>query len=205
MICYPTLSSKLHSTNGLPLHLMPSLKKAFDLGKPWFFEILTILKSDLSIYDVIQHWAPIAASTMRIPFVLFITTSATMVVNMFHLYLKQDISFLFDSNCYRKYEKRNVKEILESSDNGRKDKDRVIQGVKWWKNIVLMKSFKEIEGKYANYLSSLTSKRVVLVGPLVVDSIHVESEQNSMIDVSVTTHKEFYNSLGSVPNRCSVV
>ncbi|GKF76701.1 hypothetical protein Tco_0229171, partial [Tanacetum coccineum] len=87
MICYPTLSFELHTTNGLPLHLIPSLKKAFDL----------------------------------------------------------DISFLFDSNYYRKYEKKNVKEILESSDNGHKDKDRVIQGVKWWKNIVLVKSFKEIE------------------------------------------------------------
>ncbi|GKD26219.1 beta-D-glucosyl crocetin beta-1,6-glucosyltransferase-like protein [Tanacetum coccineum] len=66
---------------------------------------------------------------------------------------KQDVAFLFDSNYYRKYEKKNVKEILESSTNGRKDKDRVMQGVKWWKNIVLVKSFEEIEGIYANYLS----------------------------------------------------
>ncbi|GKF53597.1 hypothetical protein Tco_0160507 [Tanacetum coccineum] len=30
----PDLPYELHSTNGLPLHLMPSLKKDFDLGKP---------------------------------------------------------------------------------------------------------------------------------------------------------------------------
>ncbi|GJW47608.1 hypothetical protein Tco_0079254 [Tanacetum coccineum] len=198
----PDVSSELHTTNGLPLHLMPSLKKAFDLGKPWFSEILTILNSDLLIYDMIQHWALVAASAMRIPFLLFIATSATMAANMFHLlearyffsgvkwwknivlvksfkeievmeamkfdfpiiampmhldqpvnvrlvveigmgnatmaanmfhlYLKQDVSFLFDSNYYLKYEKKNVKEILKSLANGRKDKYHVMQGVKWF-------------------------------------------------------------------------
>ncbi|GKB66256.1 hypothetical protein Tco_0927668 [Tanacetum coccineum] len=94
------IPSELHTTNGLPLHLMPSLKNAFDMGKPWFSEILTILKSNLSIYDMIQHWAPVAVSAMRIPFVLFITTSATIAANMFHLYLKQDVAFPFDLNYY---------------------------------------------------------------------------------------------------------
>ncbi|PWA82208.1 beta-D-glucosyl crocetin beta-1,6-glucosyltransferase [Artemisia annua] len=177
----PDLPSELHTTNGLPPHLMPSLKKAFDLGKPRFSEILAILKPDLLIYDMIQSWAPVAASAFGIPSVLFITTSATMAANMFHLYLKQDVAFPFDSIYYRKYEKKNVKEILESSANGRKDKDRVMQGVKKSTNIVLVKSFKEIEGKYADYLSSLTSKRVVPVGPLVVDPVDVDSEQNRVI------------------------
>ncbi|GJY79039.1 hypothetical protein Tco_0484840 [Tanacetum coccineum] len=40
------------------------------------------------------------ASAMRIPFMLFITTSATMVANVFHLNLKQDVAFQFDSNYY---------------------------------------------------------------------------------------------------------
>ncbi|GKB36995.1 beta-D-glucosyl crocetin beta-1,6-glucosyltransferase, partial [Tanacetum coccineum] len=91
------------------------------------------------------------------------------------------VAFPFDSIYYRKYEKRNVKDVLESSANGRKDKDSVMKGVKWWKNIVLVKSFKEIKGKYGDYLSSLTSKRVVLVSLLVVDYVDVESEQNSVI------------------------
>ncbi|GKF65409.1 hypothetical protein Tco_0191926, partial [Tanacetum coccineum] len=78
-------------------------------------------------------------------------------------------------------EKKNVKEVFESSANGRKDKDHVMQGVKWWKSIVRAKSFKEIEGKYVDYLSSLTSKMVVLVGPLVVDSVDLDSEQNNVI------------------------
>ncbi|GJX31291.1 hypothetical protein Tco_0241146 [Tanacetum coccineum] len=107
--------------------------------------------------------------------------SATMAANMFHLYFKQDVAFPFGLIYYRKYEKKNAKEILESSANGRKDKDRVMQGIKWWKNIVLVKSLKEIEGKYDDYHSILTSKRVVPVGPLVVDSVDVDLEQNSVI------------------------
>ncbi|GKG13331.1 hypothetical protein Tco_0350291 [Tanacetum coccineum] len=104
-----------------------------------------------------------------------------MGANMFHLYLKQDVAFLFDSRYYRKYEKKIMKEVFKSSTNGHKDKDRVMQGVKWWTNIVLVKSFKEIEGKYVDYLSSLTSKRVVLVSPLVVNSVDLDSEQTNVI------------------------
>ncbi|GJV27578.1 hypothetical protein Tco_1384026 [Tanacetum coccineum] len=48
---------------------------------------------------------------------------------------------------YRMYEKKIMKEVFESSANGHKYKDRIMQGVKWWKNIVLVKSFKEIEDK----------------------------------------------------------
>nr|GEV87045.1 reverse transcriptase domain-containing protein [Tanacetum cinerariifolium] len=93
----PDLPSELHTTNGLPLHLIPSLKKAFDLRKPRFSQILKIIKPDLLIYDMIQHWAPVAVSALGIPSVLFITTSATMAANMFHLFLKKDVAFPFDT------------------------------------------------------------------------------------------------------------
>ncbi|GJW89213.1 hypothetical protein Tco_0164553 [Tanacetum coccineum] len=74
-----------------------------------------------------------------------------------------------------------------------------MQGVKWWKNIVLVKSLKEIEGKYVDYLFSLTSKRDVSVGPLVVDSVDVDSEQNSVIQWldTKTTRSIIFVSLGS--------
>ncbi|GJY37280.1 hypothetical protein Tco_0422658, partial [Tanacetum coccineum] len=93
------IPSKLHTTNVLPLHLMPSLKKNFDLGKPWFPEILMILKPDLSIYDMIQHWAP------------------------------RDVAFPFDLNCYHKYEKKECERDSFERLMGVKIKDRVMQGV----------------------------------------------------------------------------
>nr|GEU34272.1 hypothetical protein [Tanacetum cinerariifolium] len=104
---------------------------------------------------MIQHWAPVVASAMGILYVLFITTSDTMATNMFHLYLKQDVAFPFESI--------------------------------------------EIEGKYVDNLSSLTSKRVVSVGPLVVDSVDVDSEQNNVIQWldTKTTISTVFVSLGS--------
>ncbi|GJV92230.1 hypothetical protein Tco_1540043 [Tanacetum coccineum] len=44
-----------------------------------------------------------------------------------------------------------LKEVSGDRANGRKDKDRVIEGVKNSSSIVLAKSFKEIEGKYVEY------------------------------------------------------
>ncbi|CAH1431721.1 unnamed protein product [Lactuca virosa] len=51
----PDLPPHLHTTNGLPLHLMPTLKKAFDKASPKFSRILEELQPDLLIYDLIQH------------------------------------------------------------------------------------------------------------------------------------------------------
>nr|GEY44460.1 beta-D-glucosyl crocetin beta-1,6-glucosyltransferase-like [Tanacetum cinerariifolium] len=78
----------------------------------------------------------------------------------------------FTFQYYRAYEYWNVKEVLESEANGRKDKDRVIEGVENSSSIVHAKSFKEIEGKYSDYFTELTDKRVVPVGPLVVELVH---------------------------------
>ncbi|CAI9297183.1 unnamed protein product [Lactuca saligna] len=161
----PALPPHLHTTNGLPLHLMPPLKKAFDKAKPKFSTILKKLQPDLLIYDLIQHWAPLAASKLEIPSVVFITTSVTMASNMFHLYLNSStgIPFPFSTIYYRCYESGHMSEILESSANGRKDKDRVMECVNRSSSIVLVKSFKEIEGKYSDYLSVLTGKKIVPV------------------------------------------
>ncbi|GKE00863.1 hypothetical protein Tco_1388846, partial [Tanacetum coccineum] len=136
---------ELHTTNGLPSHLMPTLKRAFDNASPKFAKLLLNLKPDLLIYDMIQPWAAVSAKAVGIPSVLFITTSGTMAINMFHLYKKKGSAFPYKSIYYRAYEYWNVKEVLESEANGRKDKDRVIEGVENSSSIVLAKSFKEIE------------------------------------------------------------
>nr|XP_043620311.1 UDP-glucosyltransferase 29-like [Erigeron canadensis] len=182
----PTLTDlppQLHTTNGLPLHLMPTLKQAFDMAAPKLSKIMEFLKPDLLIYDMIQYWAPMAATALGIPSVVFITTSATMASTMFHLYLNHSkgIAFPFSKIFFRTYEYGNVTDILESLANGIKDKDRVMQCVCNSSSIVLVKSFREIEGKYADYLSKQTDKKVVPVGPLVAEPIHVDMEQNNVI------------------------
>ncbi|GKA90476.1 beta-D-glucosyl crocetin beta-1,6-glucosyltransferase-like protein [Tanacetum coccineum] len=143
--------------------------------------------------------AAVAAKVVGIPSVLFITTNGTMASNMFHLYKKKGSAFSYKSVYYRAYEYWNVKEVLESEANGHKDKDRVIEGVENLSSIVLAKSFKDIKGKYADYFTELTSKRVVLVGPLVVNVVHVDNVQNNVIHWldTTTTRSTIYVCFGS--------
>ncbi|GKD05559.1 hypothetical protein Tco_1180533, partial [Tanacetum coccineum] len=176
---FPDLPAELHTTNGLHSYLMATLKRDFDNASLKFAKILLNLKPDLLIYDMIQPWATVAAKAIGILSVLFITTSATTASNMFYLYKKKGSAFPYKAIYYRAYEYWNVKEVLESEANGRKDKDCVIEGVKNSSSIVLAKYFKEIESKYSDYFTQLTGKRVVSVGLLVADLVHVDNEQNN--------------------------
>ncbi|KAI3706031.1 hypothetical protein L1987_76284 [Smallanthus sonchifolius] len=175
------LEPHLHTTNGLPLHLMPLLKQAFDNSSPQFSRILQTLNPHLLIYDMIQSWAPVSAADLGIPSVVFITTSATMAATMFHLYNYYSESedrtpFPFPEIFFHTYEQKHMTEILESSANNVKDKDRVMGCVENSSRIVLVKSFKEIEGDQADYLSRLTGKKVVPVGPLVADPTDLKQD-----------------------------
>ncbi|KAE8038761.1 hypothetical protein FH972_011237 [Carpinus fangiana] len=75
----PELPPHYHTTNGLPPHLAPTLKKAFDMGSQNFSAILKSLSPDLLVYDFIQQWAPSLALSQNIPAVEFLPTSATMI------------------------------------------------------------------------------------------------------------------------------
>uniref|UniRef100_A0A2N9IRE0 Uncharacterized protein n=1 Tax=Fagus sylvatica TaxID=28930 RepID=A0A2N9IRE0_FAGSY len=113
----PDLPPHYHTTNGLPPHLMPILKKALDMASPNFNTILKKLKPDLVIYDFLQLWAPSLALSLNIPAVDFIPMSATI----------------------------------------------------------------EIEAKYIDYLSVLSKKKIVPVGPLVQEPVH-DYEENEIIE-----------------------
>ena len=61
------------------------------------------------------------------------------------------------------------------------DKERILQSFARSSNIVLIKNFRELEGKYIDLLSSLIEKKVVLVGSLVEDLV-CEDEKAKTID-----------------------
>ena len=63
----PELPPHYHTTNGLPPHLMPTLKKATDMASPNITTILKQLKPDLVIYDFLQILAPSLAQSQNIP------------------------------------------------------------------------------------------------------------------------------------------
>lgn len=164
----PELPPHYHTTNGLPPHLMPTLKDTFDMASSNFCKILKNVKPDLLVYDLLQPWAPAAASMFNIPAVEFISSSASMMALGYHSLKNPGIMYPFASTIfYRDYESDLAKNLVVHD----KDAYRVTQCIERSTKIILIKSFKEIEGKYSDYLSTLTGKKVVPVGPLVQDPI----------------------------------
>ncbi|CAL5398386.1 unnamed protein product [Camellia sinensis] len=168
----PGLPPNGHTTKNLPPHLMPTLKKAFDWSSHNFSKMLKTLKPDLLIYDTIQPWAPIIASEHDIPAVVFISTSATMTSYMFDRYNNPGTDFPFPEIHLNDYENDKFIHLIQSSENYYKEKNRFFETLKESSSIILIKSSREIEGKYIDHLSLLSEKKIVPVGPLVQASVN---------------------------------
>ncbi|XP_010658726.1 UDP-glucosyltransferase 29 isoform X2 [Vitis vinifera] len=147
----PELPPHYHTTNGLPPHLMPTLKMALDMASPSFTNILKTLSPDLLIYDFIQPWAPAAAASLGIPSVQFLSNGAAATAFMIHFVKKPD--------------KEKARQCLEQSSN-----------------VILIRSFKEIEERFIDFLSNLNAKTVVPVGPLLQDQLDEEDAETEMVE-----------------------
>ncbi|KAG5533961.1 hypothetical protein RHGRI_027974 [Rhododendron griersonianum] len=170
------LPAESHTTKGLPLNLMPTLKQAFDSVQEDFSKLLQKLEPDLLIYDFLQPWAPDLASSYNIPAVDFITSSATMTAYMQHHYLYRVPEWEFKSIYFREYDNVDRSHLLNPPLNLNKDKTRCFDCLEKSNDIVLIKSFKEVEGKYIDYLSKLVGKKEVGVG------MEVVRDENGRVD-----------------------
>lgn len=190
----PELPPHYHTTKGLPLHLMPALKKAFDMASSSFFNILKNVNPDLLIYDFIQPWAPTLALSLNIPSVLFLTSSATMGGFLVHTFEKtpseDDGEFPFSSIFIHDYMKPKFSHLVDSSSNGIKDKDKFLQCCDSSCNVILIKTFRDLEGKYIDYLSVLMKKKLVPVGPLVEDPVEEDDHEEGMEIIQWLDKKE---------------
>ncbi|KAA8539172.1 hypothetical protein F0562_025864 [Nyssa sinensis] len=160
----PELPPHLHTTNGLPTHLMHALRNAFEMAIPNFADILKTIHPDLVIYDFNQPWTADIASSLNIPAVQFLTIGAVTSSFGFHMLKRQGEPFPFPAIYLRGYESLNVR---QSYANDVKDRDRFEGAIKRSCNIILIKTFREIEAKYIDYFSVLAEKKLVPVGPLV--------------------------------------
>ncbi|PQM34747.1 beta-D-glucosyl crocetin beta-1 6-glucosyltransferase-like [Prunus yedoensis var. nudiflora] len=177
----PELPPHYHTTNGLPPHLMSTLKRAFDMSSNNFSTILTAVKPDLLIYDFLQPWAPTLASLQNIPSVEFITTSAALTSFSVHHLRNPSDKFPFPLIYLQDYEAKKFNNILESSSNGIKDGDRILQCSELSSGIILVKTSREIEAKYVDYLSGLMGKKIVPVGPLVQEPMDLKVDEETWI------------------------
>ncbi|KAL8490697.1 hypothetical protein ACS0TY_022627 [Phlomoides rotata] len=72
-----------------------------------------------------------------------------------------------------------MKFLYEDVFNG--DKDVLFVNFRLSSEIVLLKTSKELEGKYINYLSSVTKKRILGVGSLVANADQAEDESSEIL------------------------
>ncbi|KAI3899030.1 hypothetical protein MKW92_017752 [Papaver armeniacum] len=162
----PDLPPHYHTTKSLPPHLMPTLKKAFDLSSPSFKDILLTIKPDLLVYDFIQAWAPTLASQLNIPAVQLLTTGAAFTSFALHLFKENpDTQFPFPSIYLYDHETHQVIKRI-SHPEGMEDRERITQSIDKSTDVVFINTFKEIEEKYLDYLSYTLGKELVPVGPL---------------------------------------
>ncbi|XP_075499563.1 UDP-glucosyltransferase 29-like [Primulina tabacum] len=163
----PDLPSHYHTTNGLPPHLMPALKKAMDLCRPRISTLLRTLKPDLVIYDFLHPSVPEEAAAHNIPAVLFLSPgAASSSYFMHHCFEKPTSDYPFPGIYFRESECGRYSFVPKSTGIEASDFERLRECVNRSCQIVLIKSFREIEGKYIDYLSFITGKKFVPVGTL---------------------------------------
>ncbi|GMG99465.1 hypothetical protein Nepgr_001305 [Nepenthes gracilis] len=158
--CLPDLPPHHHTTSKLPPHLMETLKHAFDSSAhASFSEILRTLNPDLLIYDFLQPWAPAVASSFNIPAVEFLNIGACMNCFYKHFFEDSGADFPFPEIYLSDFERTLFAEMG--------DCERLFECMRRSSKIILIKTFREIEGKWLDHLNDTIDKKMVPVGPLV--------------------------------------
>ncbi|KAG6432166.1 hypothetical protein SASPL_103740 [Salvia splendens] len=156
------------------------------------------LKPDLVIFDVYQPWAPKIASSKGIPSIYFSTSGATALSFLHHLYtVGSGATFPFpaislpDDDLPRRLAllAQNLKDA---------DDDFAYGAMARSTDIVLSKSSRYVEKKYADYLSALSKKQIVCTGPLIAADAkkHDDSEIMKWLN-GKTLDSTIYISFGS--------
>ncbi|KAH6816582.1 hypothetical protein C2S51_021402 [Perilla frutescens var. frutescens] len=177
----PQLPPELHTMKNLPPNLFPNLVQAFQESSSSLSDIMDSLRPDLLVYDFFQPWAPNLASSKGIPSVYFSTSGATMYAYFHHLFTMGTVStFPYQAIALSQHEMAMLKSSIEQH---LKDADESFAFGNFSRStdIVLVKSCREIELKYIDYLSDLSKKKMVCTGPLIADANGYDDNESSEI------------------------
>ncbi|KAI5650802.1 hypothetical protein M9H77_36807 [Catharanthus roseus] len=185
-LIFPWLAHGHHTTKGLPPNLHSTLRLAFEDSQTSFSEIIANLKPDLLIYDGFQPWAVEIASAHKIPSVHFYTSGAGSMSYFQHIYkygLSQpDHKYPFPEIYFRQFEFKSLVAMAKSNPQLAKSSTSPLVSTRGLSHeIVLIKSSKELEGKYLDYLSTLCGKKMVPLGPFVHEHPEIEENQDLRI------------------------
>lgn len=180
----PDFPPHLHTTNGLAPHLQPTLRKALHKAKPKLSEIFDNLKPDLLIYDMHQSWTAALSCRHNIPAVKFLTSSAAVLASFCHMSINSGVPFPFPEIYLTDFEQARAQATYKAA---KKDHDEEAEEgdleitKRPCDNIVLLKSSREFEAKYIDYLSDLMVWKITPFFPLLDGSIDKEDEEHELI------------------------
>ncbi|KAM1263012.1 hypothetical protein ACFX13_028741 [Malus domestica] len=186
---FPELAPHYHTTNGLPPHLMPTLKMALQMASPYFSNILKTLNPDFLIYDFVVPWALSLGLDQNIPTIQFFIFSAVSVSFLFHrLFKGPSVRFPFPAIYLRDYEISKFNSMMppaSSNDNRKDDGVPPLQfpiTIGHSCDLILLKTFREIEGKYVDYLYELMDNKVVRLCPLLHEPTKDQEDKDEETD-----------------------
>ncbi|XP_051150726.1 UDP-glucosyltransferase 29-like [Andrographis paniculata] len=183
-----------HTTKNLPLHLIPTLLKAFQTTRSSFSDIVDTLNPDLIIYDLFQPWAPKLAASRGIPAVHFYIAGAATRSYGYHLH-----NNYFPELQLNDYEKMSLGEKIKLINAVFEEGETFSDNLELSTEVVLLKTSWSFEGKYINYFSDSCNKKILPTGPLVTDA-NSSSDENSDILQWLSKkdhHSTVYISFGS--------
>ncbi|XP_027101373.1 beta-D-glucosyl crocetin beta-1,6-glucosyltransferase-like [Coffea arabica] len=176
----PELPSHYHTTNGLPPHLMSTLKRALNRAKPELSSILKTLKPDLVIYDVTQTWTSALTAAHNIPAVKFLTSTVSMMAYFSHSFMKPDLEFPFPAIYLSDPEWTKFRITAQAARADYEESDPAAERPnRECDRIILTKSSRAIEGKYIDYLFDLTKLKMLPVGTLLEEPIKDDQGDNN--------------------------
>ncbi|GFP81914.1 beta-d-glucosyl crocetin beta-1 6-glucosyltransferase [Phtheirospermum japonicum] len=180
----PELPPHYHTTKNLPPSLNFTLLKALQTSNSSFSEIVATLRPDLVIYDVFQPWAAKIAHSQRIPAVYFSIFGAATLSYVHHQHtFGKKVGFPIGTVRFEDGELKSLEVLFEYlyANIHDVDQDFLFGCFKQSSDVVLIKTSNGIEEKYMEYLSSLSGKKLVPVGPLVSDYIKKDDVEKSEI------------------------
>ncbi|CAI9091298.1 OLC1v1026281C1 [Oldenlandia corymbosa var. corymbosa] len=180
----PELPPCYHTTNGLPPHLMPKLKIALFRAKTNLSGILKNLSPDLVIYDALLTWIASLTSVQGIPAVKFLFTSASTAAYASHLAINPGVEFPFQAiHLSDFHQSRALKKIESDHPDVQEDGPEDERPNRFCDGIMLLKSSREIEGKYMDYLYDIIRMKMIPLGPMfsVVCNDHQQDGHHELI------------------------